>query len=155
MGVVPIDRTPAPQYISFGEAKDNLIQNELNSFDVVPNVTRIFSIQGSNLDESGNAERWIFQVDTGGINELIVYDRSGWTTIPWDSVISTEEIDLDHVISPEVLFNQNAVQILEGSQSTPSERDIELKNGTYRIAITSGSTSRILMFNATTGVAIE
>lgn len=156
VGLVPINQIPAPEYISFREVKGNLEQRELRSFNKFPNTTRILFIRGGNLDKSGNAERWVFGVRTGGTNELIVYDRSGWTTISWSGVISADEIDLDRVISPEAIFNQSSNQILGNSPSTMSaQRDIELKNGTYKITITSGSISRILMFNATTGVAIE
>jgi hypothetical protein len=156
VGIVPVALTPVPEYVSFDEAKGNLLQSELLSLNQFQKETRILFIQGGNLDESGNAERWVFGVNKGDTNELRVYDHSGWTIIPWYNAISAEEIDLDRLVSPEDLFNQNKNQILERSPSTiPAQRDIELKNGTYQITITSGSTSQILMFNASTGAAIE
>ena len=156
VGLIPIDLTPGSEYIRFDEAKGNLGESESLSLNTYIKKTRILFIQGGNLDESGNAERWVFGVNKGDINELRVYDRSGWTIISWNNAISADEIDLENVVSPEALFSQNEIQILESSPSTiPAHRDIELKNGTYRITITSGRTSQILMFNATTGAAIE
>ena len=156
VGLIPIDPTPDSEYIRFDEAKGNLGESESLSLNVFPKKTMILFIQGGNLDESGNAERWVFGVNKGDINELRVYDRSGWTIISWNNAISADEIDLENVVSPETLFSQNEIQILKSSPSTiPAQRDIELKNGTYRITITFGSTSQILMFNATTGAAIE
>ncbi|MDD1694273.1 MAG: hypothetical protein LUQ71_06070 [Methanoregula sp.] len=151
-----MDRSVTQEYISFGEVKESLGQGELSPPGKFSNTTRILFVQGGNLDESGNAERWILGVDTGDIYELRVYDRSGWTIIPWDGIISAEEIDLERVISPEALFNKNTIQILGSSPSAISaQRDIELKAGTYKITIVSGNTSRVLMYNATTGVTIE
>jgi len=156
IGLVPVERTPDQAYISFAEAKENLVQSELLSLDIFPKPTRILFIQGGNLDKSGNALHWVFGVHKGDINELRVYDRSGWSIIPWNGAISGEDIDLDRVVSPRDLFNQSTIQNLESTSSAiPVQRDIELKNGIYTIAITSGSTSQVLMFNATTGAAIE
>jgi len=156
VGVIPIEMTPSAKFISFDEAKGNLKDSESLSLNTFQKQTRVLFIQGGNLDESGNAERWVFGVNKGDINELRVYDRSGWTIIPWNNAISAEEINLDRVVSPTTIFNQNKKQILERSPPTiPAQWDIELENGTYTLTITSGSTSEILMFNATTGAAIE
>jgi len=153
VGIVSIEMTPNQEYISFDEARANLKQSELLSLDVFPKPTRILFIQGGDLDESGNARHWVFGVHKGEINELRVYDRSGWTIIPLDNDISAGEIDLDRVVSPTALFDQNKIQ--SSSSVIPAQRDIELKNGIYKVTITSGSTSEILMFNATTGSAVE
>jgi len=156
VGVMPIEMSPSAKFISFDEAKGNLKDSDSLSSNQLQKERRILFIQGGNLDESGNAEQWVFGVTKGDINELRVYDRSGWTIIPWNNTISAEEIDLDRVVSPTTIINQSGKQILERSPSAiPAQRDIELKNGTYTFTITSGSTSEILMFNATTGAAIE
>ncbi|MGA2120756.1 MAG: hypothetical protein ABSG49_01785 [Methanoregula sp.] len=156
VGVIPIEMVPSAKFISFDEAKDSLKDSDSLSSNQFQKERRILFIQGGNLDESGNAERWVFGVTKGDIKELRVYDRTGWTIIPWNNAISAEEIDLNGVVSPTTIFDQNKKQILESSPSTiPAQRDIELKNGTYTFTITSGSMSEILMFNATTGAAIE
>jgi hypothetical protein len=154
-GITSIDMPPDQRLVSFDEAKSFLRKSEwisLNKFQ----KTRILFIRGSNLDESGNAGQWVFGINKGDINELRVYGQSGWTIISWPNAISAEEINLDNVASPASVFAQNQNKIHESSSSTiPDRRDLELRNGTYQITITSGSTSEILMFNATTGAALE
>lgn len=156
VGLVSIITSREPIPISFDEAKGNLGVSESLSLVTYIEKTRVLFIQGGNLDESGNAQRWVFGINKGDTNELRIYDRSGWTILPWNATISAEEIDFDKVISPNILFNKNNASIIGSSSSTiPDQRDIELKNGTYRITMTSGSTLRILIFNATSGTAIE
>ncbi|PKL57780.1 MAG: hypothetical protein CVV34_05730, partial [Methanomicrobiales archaeon HGW-Methanomicrobiales-5] len=156
VGIIPIEMTPSQELIDFNEAAGNLKDSEslsLNTFQIKP---RILFIQGRNLDESGKADQWIFGINKGDINELRIYDSSGWTIIAWNNTISADEIDLDHIITPDNLFDQNTVKILKNSPSAiPAQRDIELKNGTYTVTMTSGSASEILRFNAITGAAIE
>jgi hypothetical protein len=156
VGVIPIEMPPDLELISFDEAAGNFKDSEslsLNAFQIKP---RILFIQGRNLDESGKAGQWIFGIDKGDINELRIYDRSGWTIIAWNNTISADEIELDRIITPDILFDQNKIQILKNSPSViPAQWDIELKNGTYTVMMTSGSTSEILKFNAITGAAIE
>jgi len=153
MGIESVALTPVPDYVGFDEAKGYFLQSELLSLNQFQKGTRVLFIQGGNLDESGNAERWVFGVNKGDTNELRVYDHAGWTIIPWNNAISAEEINLDSVVSPAALFKQYRNQTV-GSSTIPAQRDIELSNGTYKLTITSGSTSQVLMFNASTGAAI-
>jgi hypothetical protein len=155
-GLAQVEREPLPQSFSLDEVRRSMQPGEMHPFSPFSNTTQILFIQGVNLDGGGNAERWIFDVDNAGVNEMIVYDRSGWTIIPLTREIYAEEIALERVISPEALFNQNSLRTLSGSLSTiPVRRDIELKNGTYKITILSNGLSSVLKFNATTGAAME
>jgi hypothetical protein len=156
VGISQVVQEPMQEPISFAEAKRSFLQNEGNFLTSIQKHSQVLFIQAGNLDKTGNAGQWIFGVNRGDSYELRVYDRSGWAVIPWTATLSGQEIDLDHVVSPAVLFNQTGMQTLIGTQSTiPVQRDIELKNGTYRLTVTSGNTSQILMFNATTGDVIE
>jgi hypothetical protein len=156
VGVVPVNTNPSLVTVSFDEARHNLKNSEglsLNQQQIVP---RVLFIQGGSLDESGNAVQWVFGVSKGDTNELRVYDKKGWTILTFPNTIPADEIDLGNIVSPATLFDHNKDQILGSSSSAiPVQRDLELRNGTYTITITSGSTSQILMFNATTGAAIE
>ena len=156
VGVVPLDMAPGPEYISFEEARGDLLQSDLLSLNSFQNTSRILFIEGGNLDNSGNAERWVFWVKKGETSELRIYDRSGWTIIPWNSAISGEEIHVDRIVSPGDIFKPASIQIPNTTPSTlPVQRDLSLRNGVYRVTITSGSSSQILIFNATTGAPIE
>jgi hypothetical protein len=156
VGISQVVPEPMQEPVSFAEAKRSFLQNEGNFLTSIQQKSRVLFIQGGNLDKTGNAGQWVFGVNQGDGYELRVYDRSGWAVIPWTATLSGQEIDLERVVSPTVLFNQTGLQTLIGTQSTiPVQRDIELKNGMYRLMVLSGNTSQILMFNATTGDAIE
>jgi hypothetical protein len=140
-------------YISFEEAKQKFEdQISTNSSNDKISVYYIFS---RDLDKSGNALTWLFGVRQNFRTELLMYDRTGWKTIPWNATIPSDEILMNQVISPDSLFIQNEKLIFStSSPSKPERRDLVLKQGIYTLTINSGSTSRILTFNATTGALI-
>jgi hypothetical protein len=75
--------------------------------------------------------------------------------IPWNATPNSEPIDMDIIVSPDRLFNENKAVISENSSLITSERmDLELQRGVYTLTITSRDLSRSLKFNATTGVLI-
>jgi hypothetical protein len=111
-------------------------------------------MRSRDMDESGNATGWIFGVYNGPVTEFLVYDRIGWTTIE-NVTLPQEEFTLDTVVSPNFLFSQNRDMIARNSSPEIPERlDLELQRGYYKVIITSGSTTRTLSFNATTGALI-
>jgi hypothetical protein len=139
-------------YISFDVAHQNLREYRPDPTNESTAIKTIYTIYGMNIDGSGNATSWIFGVRHSGGTELLAYDRSGWIQIPWNAPSLSEEIDVDRIVSPARLFSENAAVILGNPSSTiPDGKDLELKQGIYTLTITSGNTSRILMFNATTG----
>jgi hypothetical protein len=86
--------------------------------------------------------------------EFLINDRSGWTLIE-TARLPSEEIFLDTVVTPENLLRQNTAAIFTNpSPGVPERRDLELQRGVYTLTITSGSSSRSLTFNATTGALI-
>ena len=163
---VPVDSLR----ISFEEAKAKLADYRINALNesgnVIPvkyirrdldlsgNATTVNYMRSRDLDLSGNATGWIFGVYTGNKSEFLVYDRTGWTTIA-NATLPSEAIVLDTIVSPDFLFEKNKEMISgNSSPAIPERRDIELQRGIYTLTITSGSTSRTLTFNATTGALI-
>jgi hypothetical protein len=163
---VPVDSLR----ISFEEAKAKLADYRINALNesgnVIPvkyirrdldlsgNATTVNYMRSRDLDLSGNATGWIFGVYTGNKAEFLVYDRTGWTTIA-NATLPSEAIVLDTIVSPDFLFEKNKEMISgNSSPAIPERRDIELQRGIYTLTITSGSTSRTLTFNATTGALI-
>ena len=163
---VPVDNLR----ISFEEAKARLADYRINALNesgnVIPvkyirrdldlsgNATTVNYMRARDLDLSGDATGWIFGVYTGNKAEFLVYDRTGWTTIA-NATLPSEAIVLDTIVSPDFLFEKNKEMISENSSpAIPERRDIELQRGIYTLTITSGSTSRTLTFNATTGALI-
>ena len=145
---------PAGSPISFEEAKTKLVEYRLNNLNEPVPGKNVYYMRSKDVDGSGNATGWTFGISNGNETEFLVYDRTGWTTIA-NATLPSEELDLDTIISPGRLFSQNKA-VLAGNPSLaiPERRDIELQRGIYKIAITSGSASRILTFNATTGALI-
>jgi hypothetical protein len=163
---VPVDSLR----ISFEEAKAKLADYRINALNesgnVIPvkyirrdldlsgNATTVNYMRARDLDLSGDATGWIFGVYTGNKAEFLVYDRTGWTTIA-NATLPSEAIVLDTIVSPDFLFEKNKEMISgNSSPAIPERRDIELQRGIYTLTITSGSTSRTLTFNATTGALI-
>jgi hypothetical protein len=141
-------------HISFEEAKAKLVEYRLNNLNEPVNANLVYYMRSKDVDGSGNATGWTFGVYNGNKSEFLVYDRTGWTTIA-NATLPSEEIVLDSVVSPGSLFSQNKA-VISGNPSLaiPERRDIELQRGIYKLTITSGSTTRILTFNATTGALI-
>ena len=163
---VPVDSLR----ISFEEAKAKLADYRINALNesgnVIPvkyirrdldlsgNATTVNYMRSRDLDESGDAIGWIFGVYNGDKAEFLTYDRTGWTVIA-NATIPSEAIALDTIVSPGFLFKMNKEMISGNSSPTiPERRDIELQRGIYTLTITSGSTTRTLTFNATTGALI-
>jgi hypothetical protein len=140
--------------ISFEEAKAKLVEYRLNDLNEPVNTNSVYYMRSRDVDGSGNATGWIFGVYNGNQSEFLVYDRTGWTTIA-NATLTSEEIVLDNVVSPGSLFSQNKA-VISGNPSLviPERRNIELQQGIYKLTITSGSTTRTLTFNATTGALI-
>jgi len=148
-GLSQITTPEISPYISFEEAKQKF--EDYNGAEKLP----VYYIFSRDVDGSGNAESWLFGVRQSTGTELLMYDRTGWKTIPWNASLPSEEIMLNQGVSPGTLFSQNKQVILStSSPSIPERRDLVLKQGMYTLTINSGSASRTLMFNATTGVLI-
>jgi hypothetical protein len=142
-------------YISFDVAQHNLPAYQPDPQNTSYFIKTIYYFTGLDVDGSGNARSWIFGVRHTNGTEMLAYDQSGWTKILWDAPPGSEEIAVDSIVSPARLFSQNtAVIFVNPSNTIPEKRDLELKQGIYTLTITSGSTSRILTFNATTGELI-
>ena len=155
-GISQIQGPVESRYISFTEAQTNLPAYQPDPENVSYFIKTIYYFTGIDVDGSGNARSWIFGVGRTNGTEMLAYDRSGWIKIPWTAPAGAEEIVVDNIVSPERLFSQNAAFILVNpSMTIPERRDLELKQGIYTLTITSGNTSRILTFNATTGELIS
>lgn len=152
-GLSQITTREISPYISFGEAKQEFegYTGNISSAEKLP----VYYILSRDVDRSGNALNWLFGVHQSTGTELLMYDRTGWKIIPWNATLPSEEILLDQVLSPGTLFIRNKDVIFNASSlSDTGRRDLVLKDGIYTLTINSGSTSRTLMFNASTGELI-
>lgn len=155
VGLIGISEQAGTSRISFDEAKATLVEYRINALHETANVTTVHYMRSRDVDGSGNASGWIFGVYEGNMAEFLEYDRTGWTTIK-NATLPSDAIDLDNVVSPELLFKKNK-EIITGKPSAAisERRDIELQRSIYTLTIISGSTLRTLTFNATTGELIS
>ena len=142
--------------ISFEEAYQKLKDYRMDSLSGSENVKRIYYILAKDVDNSGNAVSWVFGVNYGSGDRLLIYDKSGWTVfLQSNSTLPSEEIAFDHLVTPGNLFTQNKAVIMSGhSTAIPERQDLELFQGVYKLTLYSGSISRILTFNSTSGALI-
>ena len=145
-GLSQITTPEISAYISFEEASQKF--EEYKGTDKLP----VYYLFSRDVDSSGNATTWLFGVHPTTGTELLMYDRTGWKTIPWNATLPSEEIILNRVLSPGALFIQNKEYL--SNVSTSERRDLVLKQGLYTLTISSGNASRTLRFNATTGELI-
>ena len=142
--------------ISFQDAYQELKDYRTDSLNGSVTVKTIYYILAKDVDDSGNAVSWVFGVNYGIGDRLLIYDKSGWTVFPRsNTTLPSEDIVVDHIVSPGNLFTQNkAVVLSTPSSAIPERRDLELQEGIYKLTFYSGSKGRILTFNATTGAMI-
>jgi hypothetical protein len=141
--------------ISFGEAQQNLREYGSGSMNETDDGKTVYYMLSRDLDESGKATSWIFGITSKSGAEFLVYDKTGFISIPWNATIASEKINMDTIVSPDSLFIQNKAVISSSPSTTIPERmDLELQRGIYTLTITSGSSTRSLTFNATTGALI-
>ena len=100
VGLVPLNMSQGSEFVSFKDAIDHLKEPDIKTPDSNNAATRILFIQGGNLDNAGNAKRWVFGINKGVTNELWVYDPSGWTDIPYSGNLPHVEI-----VPSSLMFN--------------------------------------------------
>jgi hypothetical protein len=154
-GITQVLGPSTSPFISFDDARQNLPSYQPDPENASYFIRTIYYITGLDVDESGNARSWIFGVRHSNGTEMLAYDQNGLINLLWNAPPDAQEIVIDDIVSPAGLFSQNALVIFGDPKHTiPERRDLELKRGIYTITITSGNTSRILTFNATTGELI-
>ena len=142
--------------ISFEDAYQNLKDYRMNSSSVSPDNKRIYYILARDVDDSGYAVSWVFGVNYGTNDKLLIYEQSGWTVFPNSNpTLSSEEILIDRIVSPGNLITSNNAIIARTLSSTiPDRKDLELQDDMYKLNVYSGKSGKVLMFNATTGALI-
>ncbi len=128
----------------------------MDSSSVSPENKRIYYILARDVDDSGNAMSWVFGVNNGMGDRLLIYEKSGWTVFPNSNpTLPSEEILVDRIVSPGNLITSNKAIIAKTLSSTiPDRKDLELQEGIYKLNVYSGNTGKVLTFNATTGALI-
>ena len=149
-GLSQVATQELPATISFEEAIQEF--RNYNSISGSAENVPVYYLISKGVDGSGNASSWMFGVYQENRSVLLVYDRTGWSINPWNVTLPQEEIPMNTVLPPSELFKRNteALSNLSAPQS-PESRELILKEGVYTLTLRSGSTTRALMFNATTG----
>ncbi len=139
---------------SFEEALQNLREYQPDSMNEPGYGKNVYYLLSRDLDESGTATAWIFGISGIKGPEFLVIDNAGRTTIE-NVILPPDPILFENIVTPEDLIKQNRAAIFTNpSPGVPERWDLELQRGVYSLTITSGNSSRNLIFNATTGVLI-
>jgi hypothetical protein len=142
--------------VSLGDTGDKLHDDSFDStHELFHNIT-LYYVIGKGLDEYGNSSRWLLGITRDEIPEMLVYNEGSWTTVPWNSPVMTREIRLDTIVLPETVFAQHRDILVKnpGTRQEGDSRDLELKDGTYRITIRAGTATNEYRFDAATGALI-
>jgi hypothetical protein len=156
-GLVQVTVQTESSRISFDTARERLKEYQTDSLNGTISAKKIYYIFAKDIDDSGNAMSWVFGVNYGMGDRLLIYDRNGWTSFPKsNTTLPSEEIVVDKIVSPSDLFTKNKAVILSATSPSaiPEVRDLELQAGIYRLTLSSGGKGRIFTFNSTTGVLI-
>jgi hypothetical protein len=143
--------------ISFEEAYQNLKDYRLDSTSGSAENKKIYYILARDVDDSGNAVSWVFGVNSGTNQSLLIYDKSGWTVFPYSNpMLTSQEILIENIVSPgNVITSNKAIVARTLSSIIPDRKDLELQEGIYKLNIYSGNSGKVIMFNATSGALIS
>jgi hypothetical protein len=118
-----------------------------------PDEIHFLSITGVNLDEQANASSWTFIIQYKNSTKFVTYDKYGEAVTDWAPGYSAEEVSPYQVLPPKTLFDQNRGIIFKNTREVPSEtRKLALSGGNYTLVIHSQNGTRMLGFDANTGV---
>jgi hypothetical protein len=113
-------------------------------------------IRGSDLDENGNAERWVFIIDHRNQTSMVSYNRQGMNVLSSPGTIKRADIFTDQILSPRDLIARNHAEIFGSSPAgTPAIQELTLDGGSYTLTISSTGKPRVITFDAKTGVLIS
>lgn len=151
IGIVPYNEPAGTGSFSLDDT-DQL----LGSFQFdLPNETtqkEIYYVLGQNVDEHGNASSWLYGVRYQRGASLFIFNRKGWTDIPWSGPLPDQQVYVDAIFPLSRLFKDNRDSLV---LSPASQWQVELYNGTYWISVTDPTATRVLAYNATTGALIQ
>ena len=112
----------------------------------------VLYIRGTGVDETGDAGSWMFAVRYGNRTSLVTYDNRGETVSDGSAGFNGQEIFLDQVVSPGVLFDRNRAAIFNTLEAySPGSTELELWGGNYTLTLAGQNKTRVLIFDAKTG----
>ncbi len=116
----------------------------------------IRQVSGFKVGPDGSAGTWVLGVQREDAAELLVYANDEWRSNAWEADLPEEEIDLDRVLSPEALFEQQRDVIGEAMRlRNTTEGNLQLEGDKYMVTVTSGTGIAVISFNAVTGELIS
>jgi hypothetical protein len=158
-GCTLLDKT-TPQYAPESRSKYSLDE----AYRAVSGTTKgstegplhLYYIKGINVVADATAEKWIFGVKRGNSSYFITYDQTGTTEIPWQGDIASKEILIDNrFFSPKDLFAAHPLLIKDMTNGGSGDIDeLELVEGEYYLSQISDASTRVWIFNGTTGTEV-
>ncbi|MDD4136501.1 MAG: hypothetical protein PHT99_01220 [Methanoregula sp.] len=157
IGFSSTTRVPEHETYSFESVTKRLADVVFDEDNNIPaNTTtdrQILYFRGMQMDNAGNADNWMFIVRHGDTVSIVAYDKYGETITGWNTSYQAQAIPMDRILSPVELFNRNQAIIFVPQQDTsPGPTELELQRTNYTLTISGKDKTRILIFDATTGV---
>jgi len=145
-----------PQVLSFKDVTAQLAGVVLDGgYSSAVNASpekEILYVRGNNLDNNGQARSWTFVVRHANRTSIVTFDQKGMNLAAWKGEFPQKEIRLDSIILPEDLFLKNRDAITGDNRA--GSRDLVLAMDRYTLT-TSGTTNRVLVFDAKTGALMS
>ena len=156
VGFTSTNFSPSHVTYSFDEATGRLAALALDVGNGTQTNTteekHILYIRGIGVDETGAADSWMFAVRYGNRTSLVTYDSRGETVSARSTGFDGQEIFLNQIVSPGMLFDRNRAAIFNTQEEyTQESTDLELWGGNYTLTVTGQNKTRILIFDAKTG----
>ncbi|MFA7694980.1 MAG: hypothetical protein WCX63_05555 [Methanoregula sp.] len=150
----------SPDYTNFDSILADIANIEFpESINMSVNGTpekEILFIQGDGIDMTGNASSWMVAVRYANTTSLVTYDHNSRNVVSWPAGFSGPAIQTDQIISPGGLIEDNRDLIFKDRITNETLSDkLVLEEGNYTFTRSGQGASRILIFNATTGVLIS
>ncbi len=116
----------------------------------------IRQVSGFKVGADGSAGTWVLGVQREEGAELLVYTNDEWRSNVWEADLPEGEIDLDRVLSPEALYEQQRDVIGEAMHlRNTTESSLHLEGEIYTVTVASKTDFAVISFNAVTGELIS
>jgi hypothetical protein len=150
----------SPDSIRFDDAISDLTQIEYAGTGEAPlNGTpekEILYLRGDLVNTTGNANSWMFIVRNQNTTFFVTYSRNGRSISDWPAGFNGTAIPMDTMVPLGDLFDENQTALFAGQETNSTGAwEVIMENGNYTLTSMGTGSSRILVFNATSGVLIS
>jgi len=153
-GITPIDLPESPEACTLAGA---LAELDLLGAEGGLNVTgtSVHQVLGTGVSLDGRATSWALGLEDGDEVRWLTFGTLGWKEITLRAPLSTEEVNITGVLSPEELLRDQEGVLRPVMTSLNADTvDISLAEGVYTVTVRSDAGMETFVFRADTGEVI-